>query len=78
MVVRCVCECMIACRQLITSQLLLGYKQRGFGADLCVLGAPGRFKASLLKHDRYNGFGGKPEPGETMRDCAIRELEVRS
>ena len=24
--------------------------------------------------DKYNGFGGKLEAGESFRDCAIREL----
>lgn len=27
---------------------------------------------------RYNGYGGKPEPGEPMLDCAVRELHVSS
>lgn len=27
---------------------------------------------------RYNGYGGKPEPGESMLDCAVRELHVSS
>ncbi|ORX67932.1 7,8-dihydro-8-oxoguanine triphosphatase [Linderina pennispora] len=26
----------------------------------------------------WNGFGGKPEPGETMDQCAIRELQEES
>lgn len=37
--------------------------------------------ASILAYahpDSYNGFGGKPEPGEDMIRCAQRELEVRS
>ena len=25
--------------------------------------------------DKWNGFGGKIEPGETMRQCAVRELQ---
>lgn len=28
--------------------------------------------------NRYNGFGGKVEPGETPLNAAIRELEVGS
>lgn len=24
---------------------------------------------------KWNGFGGKLEPGETMRQCAVRELQ---
>lgn len=27
---------------------------------------------------RYNGFGGKVEPGETPSEAAVRELKVRS
>lgn len=26
----------------------------------------------------WNGFGGKPDLGETMQECAIRELQVGS
>ena len=37
------------------TQILLGYKKRGFGAG------------------KWNGFGGKLEPGETMEQCARRE-----
>lgn len=40
------------------------------------------FKSMLLQLDylfvlRYNGFGGKVEPGETPEQAAIRELKVR-
>ncbi|ORY21748.1 hypothetical protein BCR39DRAFT_553018 [Naematelia encephala] len=31
-----------------------------------------------LGHGLWNGFGGKPLPGEQMRDCAKRELEEES
>ena len=27
-----------------------------------------------FRADKYNGFGGKLEAGESFRDCAIREL----
>jgi hypothetical protein len=30
----------------------------------------------LTLHLSYNGFGGKPLRDESMRDCALRELEV--
>ena len=39
------------------TQILLGYKKRGFGAG------------------RWNGFGGKVNPGETIELAAKRELE---
>lgn len=32
----------------------------------------------LLNLIRYNGFGGKVEPGETPLEAAVRELKVRS
>ena len=39
------------------TQILLGYKKRGFGAG------------------KWNGFGGKLEEGESMEQCARRELQ---
>ena len=37
-----------------SSQVLLGFKKRGFGED------------------RWNGFGGKVQPGESISDAAVR------
>jgi 8-oxo-dGTP diphosphatase/2-hydroxy-dATP diphosphatase len=55
--------------------VLLGYKKRGFGV--------GKFVILFVLHPtvndrfpRYNGFGGKVQPGETPLNAAIRELEV--
>ncbi|KAI0264682.1 hypothetical protein BC834DRAFT_826240 [Gloeopeniophorella convolvens] len=49
------------------AKILLGYKKRGFGADLqlCI---------HLVAHS-YNGFGGKVEPGESPAQAAARELK---
>lgn len=58
-------------------QLLLGYKKRGLGKDMCartsiVLGN----LLAILMTKRYNGFGGKVDPGETPAEAAVRELKA--
>lgn len=47
---------MTLCIVHMNSQILLGYKKRGFGAG------------------RWNGFGGKVNPGEDISSAAAREL----
>jgi 8-oxo-dGTP diphosphatase/2-hydroxy-dATP diphosphatase len=47
---------MTLCLVNVNSQILLGYKKRGFGAG------------------RWNGFGGKVNPDETILQAAGREL----
>ena len=36
----------------------------------------GMFASDQERHGRYNGFGGKIEPGETPAEAARRELKV--
>ena len=62
-------------------QVLLGYKKRGFGQGLYVRPIEpccGTLADSGTRRHpaRWNGFGGKVDPGETPLQAAVRELEV--
>ena len=59
------------------SQVLLGYKKRGYGLGKYVIRTTLHYTRPDLT-TRYNGFGGKVEPGETPLNAATRELEVGS
>ena len=45
------------------NQVLLGWKAWGFGKD------------KQAGKDKWNGAGGKLQPGESLEQCAIREVE---
>ena len=44
-------------------RVLLGWKNRGFGKD------------KQAGKDKWNGAGGKLQPGETIIQCAVREVK---
>ncbi|KAH7926243.1 hypothetical protein BV22DRAFT_1128322 [Leucogyrophana mollusca] len=57
-------------------KILLGYKKRGFGMHKFVdFSIPTHSALIPEVPDRYNGFGGKVEPGETPFQAALRELK---
>lgn len=67
------------------NQVLLGRKKRGFGEGKCVvrcisINAPEYQiwpNEAIDEADiRINGFGGKPERGERLSQCAAREVRV--
>ena len=70
-------------------QMLLGLKKRGFGKDMFVIDlrylCTNKWLLISLSYlfllftriKRYNGFGGKIEPGETPLEAAVRELKVK-
>jgi hypothetical protein len=66
-------------------QLLLGMKKRGFGKGTgreapthpdmdTPSGITDPPNSSIFESGKYNGFGGKVEPGETIEQAALREL----
>jgi len=57
------------------AMMLLGYKNRGFGANMYICMEYFKLIIERLHVTRYNGFGGKVEPNESSLDAAKRELK---